>query len=393
MYYNTFKDKRLSGLGFGTMRLPLAEDGSIDKAKVAEMTDYAIAKGVNYFDTAYPYHGGMSEVVIGEVLKRYPREDYYLATKFPGHQISATYDPQGVFERQLEKCKVDYFDFYLLHNVYENSIGVYKDSRYKIIDYFLEQKRQGRIKHLGFSTHARPGTLEDFLDYAGDVMEFCQIQLNYLDWTLQQAKEKCELLSDRGIPVWVMEPLRGGKLADLGNQYNAKLKKAHPDYSVASWAFRYLQRFPEVKMILSGMSDMAQMEDNVKTFESRSPLTDEETRLLYAVAEKLKDSVPCTGCRYCCMGCPKRLDIPLLISAYNDIKFSKSGGMTVSMQMEALNKDQLPSACISCGSCARTCPQNIDVPKILKDFDQILQGMPKWADICRARAAEAEKLK
>lgn len=390
MYYNTFKDTKLSGLGFGTMRLPTDETGRIDEQKTAEMVDLAIQSGVNYFDTAFPYHGGESEIVIGKILKNYPRDSFYLATKFPGHQIRASYDPAEVFERQLEKCGVEYFDFYLLHNVYENSVGVYKDPRYGIIDYFLKQKELGRIKHLGFSSHARPGTLADFLDYTDGAMEFCQIQLNYLDWTLQQANEKYDVLCDYGIPVWVMEPVRGGKLANLGKSFNEKLESLHQGESVASWAFKYLQRFPEVKMILSGMSDMAQVKDNLKTFNERLPLDDKETDLLYKIAEKLKNSIPCTGCRYCCMGCPKHLDIPLLLAAYNDIRFSKEGGMTAAMQMEALDKSQLPTACISCGACARTCPQNIDVPKELKEFSAVLEQMPKWSDICKKRE-EAEK--
>ena len=190
MIIKSFKDKKLSLLGFGTMRLPMNEDGSIDEVQTREMVDYAIRHGVNYFDTAYPYHGGQSEIVIGKILKDYPREKFYLANKFPGHQIAESYDPKAIFEEQLEKCGVEYFDFYLLHNVYENSIETYMDPKWGILDYFKEQKRLGRIKHLGFSTHGSLETIKKFLDYCGDDMEFCQIQLNYLDWTLQNGKEK-----------------------------------------------------------------------------------------------------------------------------------------------------------------------------------------------------------
>ena len=209
MLTNDFKEITLSRLGFGTMRLPVigGNAAEIDEKQVDEMVDYAISHGINYFDTAYPYHGGMSEKVIGRSLSRYPRENYYLATKYPGHQLSSSYDPAAIFEEQLKKCGVDYFDFYLLHNVYENSIQVYTDERWGIVDYFVEQKRKGRIKHLGFSCHGRTDTLREFLDYCGDKMEFCQIQLNYLDWTLQDAKEKYELLTERGLGVWVMEPV------------------------------------------------------------------------------------------------------------------------------------------------------------------------------------------
>lgn len=214
MIDSEFQGKRLSLLGFGTMRLPTHADGSIDEAQVAEMAAYALEHGVNYFDTAYPYHGGESERVIGRVLSKYPRDSWYLATKYPGHQISSTgYDPAEIFEEQLQKCGVEYFDFYLLHNVYEKSMEVYLDPKWGIIDYFKEQKRLGRIKHLGFSCHAETKGLREFLDACGEDMEFCQIQLNYLDWTLQDAKGKYDLLTGRGIPVWVMEPVRGGRLA------------------------------------------------------------------------------------------------------------------------------------------------------------------------------------
>ena len=215
MQYSEACGEKLSRLGFGCMRLPLTEEKAIDEAELQRMVDYAIAHGVNYFDTAYPYHGGMSEICIGKALARHPRGEWFLADKYPGHQIASSYHPEEIFEEQLKKCGVEYFDFYLLHNVYENSIGVYTDPRWGILDYFKEQKRLGRIRHLGFSSHARPDTLKRFLDDAGDSMEFCQIQLNYLDWSLQDAKTKYELLTERGIPVWVMEPLRGGRLAAL----------------------------------------------------------------------------------------------------------------------------------------------------------------------------------
>lgn len=221
-------------LGFGTMRLPTLPDGTIDEAQVKEMTAYAMAHGVNYFDTAYPYHSGDSERVIGRVLKEYPRESWYLATKFPGHQIAETYDPKAIFEEQLEKCGVDYFDFYLLHNVYENSLSTYFDERWGILDYFREQKRLGRIKHLGFSCHGGVDTLRTFLDRCGQDMEFCQIQLNYLDWTLQNAREKYELLTQRGIPVWVMEPVRGGRLCQLSPEETQRLHQADATKKVPS---------------------------------------------------------------------------------------------------------------------------------------------------------------
>ena len=390
MIYKQFQDKQLSMLGFGTMRLPLLSDGvTIDEQQVAEMTAYAIEHGVNYFDTAYPYHQGNSERAIGNALKNYPRESFYLADKYPGHQIASTYNPAAIFEDQLAKCGVDYFDFYLLHNVYEKSIEVYMDPQWGILDYFLEQKRLGRIKHLGFSTHGSIETMEKFLAYCGEHMEFCQIQLNYLDWTLQDARGKCELLARHNIPVWVMEPVRGGKLASLNEDAEASLKALRPDESIPAWCFRWLQGLDNVTMVLSGMSNMEQMVDNVKTFESAKPLSTQECDLVMEIAEVLKNAVPCTACRYCCDGCPMELDIPMLLSFYNDLKVTPS--FLLGMRLEALPPEKLPSACIGCGACASICPQNINIPEKLADMAQILKGIPSWAAICREREEAAKK--
>lgn len=389
MIYREFQDKKLSLLGFGTMRLPLNPDGSIDEAQVRQMTRYAMDHGVNYFDTAYPYHNGESERVIGRVLKDYPRDSYYLATKYPGHQIlSGGYNPAEIFEEQLRKCGVAYFDFYLLHNVYEKSMETYLDPRWGIIDYFKEQKRLGRIRHLGFSSHAQTQGLSEFLNRCGEDMEFCQIQLNYLDWTLQDAKEKVELLNRHHIPVWVMEPVRGGKLASLSEGEAEKLKALRPEESAAAWGFRFLQGVPGVTMVLSGMSSMAQMEDNVKTFSEEKPLREEETVLLLEIAEGMKDSVPCTACRYCCDGCPKGLDIPGLIRTYNELRVSPA--INAVMRIEFMPEDKKPSACIGCGKCARICPQNIDIPGVMKDLSQRISALPSWAEICRQREAAAK---
>lgn len=385
MIYSKFGEKQLSLLGFGAMRLPLAEDGTVDKEQVKTMVRHAMDHGVNYFDTAWPYHDGQSETVMGEVLSEYDRDSYYLATKYPGHQISETYDPAALFEAQLEKCGVDYFDFYLLHNVYEKSMDVYLDPQWGILDYFKEQKRLGRIKHLGFSTHAQMDCLKEFLDACGEDMEFCQIQLNYLDWTLQDAKAKYDLLTEKGIPVWVMEPVRGGKLAKLDEANEQTLKALRPDEKIPAWAFRFLQGLPNVKMILSGMSDQTQMEDNVNTFADSKPLTQEETEVLLKIAESMKDSIPCTACRYCCKGCPMGLDIPMLIGIYNEIRIIPT--VNAVMRIEGLPKDKQPSACIGCGKCMQICPQNINIPAVMKDLNERMQKIPSWEEICRQRAA------
>ena len=387
MIYKDFQGLKLSQLGFGTMRLPLREDKSIDAEQAAAMTSEAIAKGVNYFDTAWPYHGGKSELVIGEILKQYPRESFYLADKFPGHQIAPSYDVKGVFERQLKKCGVEYFDFYLLHNVYENDVDIYTDPKWGIIDYFVEQKRLGRIKHLGFSTHADLPCLTAFLERYGKEMEFCQIQLNYLDWTIQRAREKYELLEKHHIPVWVMEPVRGGKLAALDADSEQQLHALRPNASIASFGFRWLQGLDNVHMVLSGMSDMAQMADNVATFERLDPLSPAEEAILFAAADKMKNSIPCTACRYCCDGCPQQLDIPDLLHKYNQLR--TGSGSTIKMQLDAVPANKWPHACLGCGACAAVCPQKIVIPDELAAFAAELDKLPDWVEVCRQRA-EAE---
>ena len=391
MLTNDFQGKTLSRLGFGAMRLPVIDgDASrIDMEQTDAMVDYAIAHGVNYYDTAYPYHGGMSERVLGKSLSRYPRESFYLASKYPGHQISSSYNPAEIFEEQLEKCRVSYFDFYLLHNVYEHSMPVYMDPKWGILDYFLEQKRNGRIRHLGFSTHGQLPMMKEFLDACGEHMEFCQIQLNYLDWTLQEAKEKYELLTERGIPVWVMEPVRGGRLANPGDKEKAALHALRPDESAAAWCFRFLQSLPNVKVILSGMSSLEQMKDNVKTFEQERPLDEAELRTLLDIAEGMKNSIPCTACRYCTEGCPMGLDIPDLIAAYNEIRVAPN--MNVGMRIEGMPDDKKPSACIGCRKCTKVCPQNIDIPQVMKDMSEALSKIPSWRELSKAREEEAKR--
>ncbi len=391
MIYRTFKDLQLSALGFGAMRLPTLPDGSIDEAQTEEMIRYAMENGVNYFDTAYPYHGGMSEVVLGKFLKQYPRDSFYLADKYPGHQIVSHYDPAAVFEDQLKKCGVEYFDFYLLHDVFEKSIEVYLDPKWGIVDYFLEQKRLGRIHHLGFSAHGGPDNLRAFLDAVGEHMEFCQIQLNYLDWTLQEARTKCEILAERNIPVWVMEPVRGGRLAKLSEENEAKLKALRPEESVAAWAFRWLQTVTDSTVVLSGMSDMAQMKDNVKTYSAGKPLSEEEVSLLYAIADEMMNAIPCTACRYCCDGCPAGLNIPGLLNLYNDMRVSAS--VVISQRMSGFEKDKWPAACIGCGACEAICPQGLKIPQLLGDFAVMLEKLPDWETICAEREAAAKKAK
>ena len=338
------------------------------------MFDYAISHGVNYFDTAWGYHEGNSERAVGKILSAYPRDSFYLASKFPGYDLANIDKVEEIFEEQLKKCRVDHFDFYLFHNVCELNIDAYLDEKHGIFAYLKKQKDNGRIRHLGFSAHGSYAVVERFLKKYGEFMEFCQLQINYLDWTFQNAKEKVELIKSYGIPVWVMEPLRGGKLASLSAEDEAKLKALRPDERIPAWAFRFLFGIPEVKVILSGMSDFEQVKDNIRTFEEEKPLGKEERTALLELAEGMyRNSVlPCTGCRYCTSHCPRQLDIPEIIKLYNEHRFT-GGGFIAPMALNALPREKWPSACIGCRSCEKVCPQQIPVSKMMKDFMQRLQ--------------------
>ena len=373
MIYKEFQGLKLSALGLGTMRLPVmgaAPDAPIDEERAAEMFSYAIDKGVNYFDTAYGYHDGESETVTGRILSKYPRDSYYLATKFPGYDLENMDKVEAIFEEQLEKCGVEYFDFYLFHNVYEKNIDPYLDEKYGIMAYLLKQKEAGRIRHLGFSAHGRFDTMKRFLDAYGGEMEFCQIQLNYLDWKLQDAKAKVDLLNEYDIPVWVMEPLRGGKLAELPQENAGRLNTLRPDEGVPAWAFRFLQSVPGVTMVLSGMSNMAQLEDNIATYAEEKPLSDEEWKVLMEVTDSMLDILPCTACRYCTAHCPKGLDIPTLLSLYNETRFVN--GLITHMAVDAIPEEKRPSACIGCKSCEAVCPQQLEIAGAMSDFTRRL---------------------
>ena len=376
MVYKDFQDLKLSALGMGAMRLPVidGDDAKIDEAAAGEMVAYAMEHGINYYDTAWGYHNGNSELVMGRTLSKYPRDKFYLATKFPGYDLSNMPKVKEIFEKQLEKCQVEYFDFYLFHNVCEMNIDAYLDEKYGIFDYLMEQKKNGRIKHLGFSAHGSYDVMKRFLDAYGEHMEFCQIQLNYVDWSFQNAKAKVELLKEHNIPVWVMEPLRGGKLASLPEKETSILKSMRPDEEVPAWAFRFLQSIPEVTMVLSGMSNAEQMKANIATFETDKPLNDEEMKSLLALADgMLNGTLPCTACHYCVSHCPKGLDIPHLLELYNEHKFT-GGGFIAPMALAAVPEDKQPSACIGCRSCEKVCPQQIKISEAMADFAAKLKG-------------------
>lgn len=377
MIYKEFQNLKLSNLGLGTMRLPnkgMNGDTPIDEEETAKMVEYAIKKGINYFDTAWGYHNGESELVMGKVLKKYPRESFYLATKFPGYDISNMDKVEEIFEKQLEKCQVDYFDFYLFHNVYEKNVDLYLDPQYGILDYLLKQKENGRIKHLGFSAHGTLEVMKKFLEAYGEYMEFGQIQLNYLDYEFQDAKAKVELLNEYHIPIWVMEPLRGGRLAKLSEEQEEKLKSLRPNEEIPAWAFRFLQSIPGVTMVLSGMSTMEQLEKNIETFEEDKPLNEEEMKYLLEMANKMvsKNTLPCTACRYCTAHCPKGIDIPRILALYNEHVFT-GGGFIAPMAISALPDDKKPSACIGCKSCEAVCPQQLKISEAMSNFAGLLK--------------------
>ncbi|MDO4548951.1 MAG: aldo/keto reductase [Clostridia bacterium] len=370
MVYRDFQGLKLSQLGFGGMRLPTAGgDSNVDKDATREMIAYAMKNGINYYDTAWGYHDGTSESIMGEILSQYPRDSFYLATKFPGYDLSNMPKVEEIFEEQLKKCRVEYFDFYLFHNVCELNIDAYLNREYGIYDYLLKQKRLGRIRHLGFSAHGSVEVMKRFLDAYGKDMEFCQIQLNYVDWTLQQAEAKVALLNERNIPIWVMEPVRGGKLAKLGDADAAALEKLRPGDKPVEWAFRFLQGVQGVCVTLSGMSNMEQLVENIDIFKTESPLNGEEKAAVLQVAKNMITAagVPCTACHYCTSHCPQGLDIPWLIELYNEHRFT-GGGFLAPMALGSLDEDKRPSACLACGACQAVCPQNIKIPEIMSDF-------------------------
>jgi len=378
MYYNDFKDIKLSGLGLGCMRLPVidGDDSKPDQAAVQEMIDYAMANGINYYDTAWGYHGGNSETAVGEALSKYDRESFYLASKFPGYDLSNFGKHEEIFNKQLEKCQTDYFDFYLYHNVCEANIDKYLNDDGGLTEFLLKMKAEGKIRHLGFSCHGSFEVMHSFIKKYWQHLEFCQIQLNYLDFEFQNAKDKVEELNNLGMPIWVMEGLRGGKLADSVLGAEKMLEKSNPDWTPVNWAFGFLETVPGVTMILSGMSNMDQLKDNIGFFDEKKTISDDDIAALltaahYETTGKAAGTVPCTACRYCMSKCPQELEIPRLLSLFNEHVYTENG-FIAPMALSAIDKDKWPSACIGCGACAAVCPQRIDIPGTMKKFAEML---------------------
>ena len=375
MIYSEFQGEQLSALGLGCMRLPVidGDDSRPDFEMTAKMVEYALEHGVNYFATAWGYHAGNSELAVANALKDHPREKFKVANKFPGYDLANIGKVKEIFEKQLEKCGVEYFDFYLFHNVCEMNVEPYLDPKNGILEYLLEQKKNGIIRHLGFSAHGAMPVLKRFVEAYGEHMEFGQLQVNWADWTFQGAKEKVKYFTDNGIPVWVMEPVRGGKLASLPEKYASRLKELRHEASAAEWAFRFLQTLPEVKVTLSGMSNFDQLKENIAVYEQSKPLSEKEMATLDEITADwlMGNTVPCTACRYCTTHCPQELPIPDLLELYNEHRFT-GGGFIAPMALSSYKEEKKPTACVGCRSCEAVCPQQIKISEALADFTQKL---------------------
>lgn len=361
-----FKNVEVSRLGLGNMRLPCKTpikreaNPLIDYDKAQQIVDMAYQNGVNYFDTAYMYHCGKSEKFIGQALKKYPRESYFLADKLPIWMCKTPADMEKIFNKQLERTGIDSFDFYLLHSLDKSNFE--KCEKFGAYDFILKKQVQGLVKNIGFSFH---GTVDDLKEIvAAHHWDFAQIQMNYLDWKNQDAKTQYQVLTDAGIPVIVMEPVRGGKLADLPKNAENILKQNAPNSSIASWAIRFVASFDNVMTVLSGMNSLEQMEDNLNSLTDFVPFTDNEFKICENVASLINknDIIPCTGCDYCA-DCPKGVKISTIFDTYN--KF-KTGEYTRSHAKEKYKLiDVNHTACVKCGKCKEHCPQSIDIPNEL----------------------------
>lgn len=369
-YRNT--DMNVSLLGMGCMRLPQQGEGElIDYPKAEEIIDCAYQNGVNYFDTAYVYADGDSERVTGQALKKYPRESFMLATKLPVRIGNCRERTLECFEEQLKRCQVDYFDFYLIHNVNEKSIDKIMES--DLIEVLEELKADGRIRKLGFSSHGSPETLERFSKHRD--WDFAQIQVNYFDWEYLNSKRQYEILSELDIPIIIMEPVRGGRLANLCPEANKLFTDYAPDKSIASWAMRYAAQLPNVLTVLSGMSSVEQVKDNIATLSPLVAIGPKEQKVIDEATTTLKDKslLPCTGCRYC-IECPIQIDIPAMMDTYNN--YTLSNFILDLLPAARQPDDRKPDKCIACGQCVLRCPQSIDIPKVLAYIAEASANVP-----------------
>ncbi|HIY34777.1 MAG TPA: aldo/keto reductase [Candidatus Eubacterium faecigallinarum] len=369
-----FKDTEVSLLGLGTMRLPCKtslkreKNPLIDYKKGQELVDIAYKNGVNYYDTAYMYHVGKSEKFIGTALRKYPRDSYFLADKLPIWMCPKKSDMEKIFKKQLDRTGAGYFDFYLLHSLKKDSFE--RCEKFGAYDFLTEMKKQGKIKNIGFSFHGSVDDLREIV--AAHKWDFAQIQMNYLDWKNQDAETQYDILTKAGIPVIVMEPVRGGKLADLPDEVEEMFKKNEPDKSVASWAIRFVASHSNVITILSGMNSVEQLNDNLSTLTNFKEFSEKEFKICENAAAILNknDVIPCTGCDYCA-DCPKEVKISSIFSAYNKVK---TGELTKEEGKALYNKiDVNASECIRCCKCSDHCPQAIDIPDKIKEVNSFFE--------------------
>lgn len=368
MIYKEFKDGiQLSRLGMGTMRLPILDKDNekIDYEKAMKLIDDCMQQGINYYDTAYIYHGGKSEEFLGKALAKYPREKYYVADKY---NFQAEPDYRKQFKEQLTRLNMDIIDFYLLHSIQDSFVDEMIGNG--CIAYFDQMKQEGKIRYLGFSFHGSPKVMKKLLPlYPWD---FVQIQLNYYDWYFEDAKELYEMLVEANIPVMVMEPVHGGLLANLTEDAEKELKELNEKNSIASWAMRWVMDLDHVQVILSGMSDQNQVDDNIKTFSEGASLTAEEQEKIEKAAkiQHAAITIPCTTCNYCTPNCPKQLDIPKLLKCYNEAKI---GGAWRVRYLKNIEKG--PSDCVGCKACTKHCPQGFDIPAYMKELAKMLKKL------------------
>ena len=355
------------------MRLPLVnpdDQTSIDMEKFKEMADWFIEHGFTYFDTAYPYHGGKSEEAFREaVVKRYPREAFTVTSKMPVWAINEEADLERIFNEQLERCGVDYFDYYWLHALNHERVEVME--RMDGWGFIARKRDEGKIRHIGFSFHDDSALLAQILDKHPEV-EYVQLQINYLDWDSPAIESKTcyDLCVEHGKPVIVMEPVKGGSLARVPEAIDRLFKEYDPNASAASWAIRYCASLPNVMMVLSGMSNMEQMEDNTSYMQDFQPLNDEEQNIIAQATQVIRDaiSIPCTACHYCVLDndCPKKIQIPELFSCYN-LKTTFHSWNTDYYYKNILTRDHgKASACLKCGKCEKICPQHLPIRKLLE---------------------------
>ncbi|MDR3074313.1 MAG: aldo/keto reductase [Deltaproteobacteria bacterium] len=366
--------KDISLLGFGCMRLPLLDpedQKSIDYPLGEAMVDRAVAAGVNYFDTAFMYHLGGSEAFIGHALRKYPRASVYLADKLPVWHVKTPGDVDSLFAKQLERCGVSYFDFYLAHSLTRDYYRIFREQ--DVYAKLLRKKEEGLIRHLGFSFHDNADMLREIL--ADHDWDFVQIQLNYIDWEACDAKTLYAILAERDIPVVIMEPLRGGALANLAGKAEALLKAADPTASPASWALRYAASLPRVMTVLSGMSAMEQVEDNIKTMTPFRPLSEAGRAVVEqaAAACRAAGAIPCTGCRYCMEDCPSGVGIPQMIAMYNHYLAGKTK-IHFTNNYKTLKEGERAHNCTACGLCVERCPQGIAIPDHLREIAAFVAG-------------------